>query len=112
VKALHDIGAFFACRADEIELRLGLLAVRARAGEVIAREELFQGIEGDFIYQYVCGKVAQAQVTLALRVCAEPVGIRSLDAVHAPRVFRLGAVEKGSRGTRPVLFKVDNLQSV
>src|SRR3712207_2636690 len=77
---------------------LNRIAGRRREGprsvELAAGKQLLQRGEGELRQQHLGRSVADTEVRLPHRVLLQTVAIRSLDAVHAARVFGLRAIEE------------------
>src|SRR5205814_6997257 len=94
VKLLDDAGTGLPRFLDVIELRRGLAVavVRAGARKVIAEKKLFQRLERDLVQKNLGGAVAHPKTLAVVGITPQPVRVRALEAVHAARVLRLGAI--------------------
>ncbi len=94
MERLDERIALLARFANRIERLFRRWTIRARAREIIAAENRFDRVERQLVQQNFRRAVADAHFVLEPGIEIEFVRVAALDAVHAARVFRLGAAKE------------------
>ena len=110
MEALHQRRPFIAHDVQRVKRFIGW-AGRAHAVKLFGAQERGQRVKSRFVQQKFAGPIADSQSFGGAGVCCQPMGVAALQAVHAPRVFRLAPVEKAS-GRAPGPIQVGHLQCI
>ena len=106
MERLDDRVTLLACRFDDVEWHLRGRLIWSRSSEIVPVEQGLQRFKRRINDEDFGDAVADARSVLILGVVYQSMGVRTLNAVHAPGILGLGAIEKsGSHGRREVLSR-------
>src|SRR5690606_16813950 len=111
VEGLDEGVAFRARGADEV-IWVTRRPVWPDAVELLGFEQFLERLEGWLGQLHFGHAVADTEVFFPGRVAIEPVGIRSLDDVHAARVVGLAAVEEALGRAATGTFQIGGFERV